>query len=218
MDAATAVSYIPDDMETLACPNAPVKGRPREFDADAALAAALRVFWSKGYEGASLTDLTEAMGIGRPSLYAAFGNKEALFRRALDLYETEKLGYMSQALSAPTSREVAARLLGGALDSQTSACEPRGCLGVIGSMACGSEAEGVRAEVIARRASGHAALVARMERARAEGDLPADADPAGLARFLLALMQGMAVQAGAGASREELAQLVSTSLATWPGR
>ena len=218
MDADIAVSYIPGDMETLACPNAPVKGRPREFDADAALAAALRVFWSKGYEGASLTELTEAMGIGRPSLYAAFGNKEALFRRALDLYETEKLGYMSQALSAPTSREVATRLLGGALECQTSSCEPRGCLGVIGSMACGSEAEGVRAEVIARRASAHAALVDRMERARAEGDLPPEADPAGLARFLLAVLQGMAVQSGAGATREELAQLVTTTLATWPGR
>ena len=218
MDAGSRTSYIPGDMETATCCSAPVKGRPREFDVDAALAAALRVFWSKGYEGASLTELTEAMGIARPSLYAAFGDKKALFRRALDLYEQEKLGYISLALSAPTSREVAERLLGGALDSQTSACEPRGCLGVIGSMACGSEAEGVRAEVITRRASAHAALVARMERALAEGDLPAGADPAGLARFLLTIMQGMAVQAGAGATRDELAQVVATSIATWPGR
>lgn len=205
-------------MEATACLSAAVKGRPREFCADAALAAALRVFWSKGYEGASLSDLTEAMGISRPSLYAAFGNKAALFRRALDLYEQEKLGYVEQALSAPTSRAVAERLLGGALASQTSACEPRGCLGVIGTMACGTEAEGVRAEVIARRASAHAALVARMERARDEGDLPAHADPAGLARFLVAILQGMAVQAGSGATRDELAQLVTTSLASWPGR
>src|SRR5437868_2033620 len=76
------------------------KGRPREFDIDEALAAALRVFWSKGYEGASLTDLTEAMGITRPSLYAAFGNKESLFRKALDLYEREKLAYVGEALKA----------------------------------------------------------------------------------------------------------------------
>ncbi|WP_174296586.1 TetR/AcrR family transcriptional regulator [Sphingomonas bacterium] len=204
-------------MEAVAC-TVPVKGRPREFCPETALASALRVFWSKGYEGASLTDLTEAMGIGRPSLYAAFGNKEALFRSALDLYEREKLSYIALALAAPTSREVAERLLHGALDSQTSSCEPHGCLGVIGSMACGSEAEGVRAEVIARRASSHAALVARMERARDEGDLPAKADPAGLARFLIAILQGMAVQAGAGASREELAQLIDTGLAIWPGR
>ena len=79
---------------------APVKGRPREFCVDQALAAALRVFWSKGYEGASLTDLTDAMGITRPSLYAAFGNKEALFRKALDLYEREKLEYTRAALAA----------------------------------------------------------------------------------------------------------------------
>ena len=220
MDAAPRPSYIPDDMEAeLAAPaHAAIKGRPREFCPDAALAAALRVFWSKGYEGASLAELTEAMGISRPSLYAAFGNKEALFRRALDLYEREKLGYMAQALSAPTSREVAERLLTGALDSQTSSCEPRGCLGVIGSVACGSDAEGVRAEVIARRASSHRALIERMHRAQAEGDLPDGADPDGLARFLLAILQGMAVQAGAGATRAELAQLVETSLAGWPGR
>src|SRR5437763_8937221 len=102
------------------------KGRPREFDIDEALAAALRVFWSKGYEGASLTDLTEAMGITRPSLYAAFGNKESLFRKALDLYEREKLAYVGEALKAPTSRGVAERLLRGALELQTSDGEPRG--------------------------------------------------------------------------------------------
>ena len=78
------------------------RGRPREFCLDAALAAALRVFWSKGYGGASLTDLTEAMGVTRPSLYSAFGNKEALFRKALDLYEREKMAFMGAALQAPT--------------------------------------------------------------------------------------------------------------------
>src|SRR5215469_7573792 len=107
------------------------RGRPREFDADEALAAALRVFWTRGYEGASLTDLTEAMGISRPSLYACFGNKEALFRQALDLYEREKLAYVGAALEAPTAREVAERLLLGGLDIQTSRTEPKGCLSVI---------------------------------------------------------------------------------------
>lgn len=218
VDARRAAPYIPDDMETFACTAPPAKGRPREFCADAALAAALGVFWSKGYEGASLTDLTEAMGISRPSLYAAFGNKEALFRRALDLYEREKLGYMAQALDAPTSRGVVERLLRGGLESMTSACGPRGCLGVIGSMACGTEAEGVRAEVIARREPAHRAMVARFARAREEGDLPPEADPAGLARLLTAVMQGMAVQAGSGADREELSGLIDAALAAWPGR
>ena len=86
---------------------APPKGRPREFCVDAALAAALRVFWRRGYEGASMTELTAEMGITKPSLYAAFGNTEALFHKALDLYEREKLAYMSTALEAPTARGVA---------------------------------------------------------------------------------------------------------------
>src|SRR4028118_8402 len=94
-----------------------VKGRPREFCVEQALAAALGVFWTKGYEGSSLSDLTQAMGITRPSLYAAFGNKEELFRKALDLYEREKLAYVSEALAAPTSREVVGRLLKGALET-----------------------------------------------------------------------------------------------------
>src|SRR5687768_18449833 len=102
--------------------HSPSRGRPREFCVDEALAQALRVFWEKGYEGASLTDLTEAMGITRPSLYAAFGNKESLFKRALDLYETEKLAYVRRALDAPTARGVAQRLLEGAIETVTGEC------------------------------------------------------------------------------------------------
>ena len=90
---------------------APVRGRPREFCVDHALTQALGVFWSKGYEGASLTDLTEAMGITRPSLYAAFGNKESLFRKALDLYESEKMAYVGRALIQPTARLIAETML-----------------------------------------------------------------------------------------------------------
>src|ERR1700755_2416332 len=115
-----------------------LRGPPREFDVDEALTAALRVFWSKGYEGASMTDLTDAMGITRPSLYAAFGNKEALFRKALDLYEREKLCYIGAALKPKTARAVAQHLLQGSLENQTSRDDPRGCLGVISSVACGA--------------------------------------------------------------------------------
>ncbi len=203
-------------METSAC--AAVKGRPREFCVDQALAAALSVFWTKGYEGASLTDLTEAMGITKPSLYAAFGNKEALFHKALDLYEVEKLQYMRVALEQPTARGVAECLMRGALEAQTSTSGPRGCLGVIHSMACGAEAESIKADVLARRASAQAALTARFERAKAEGDLPAHVDVQGLNSYLYALLQGMAVQAGSGATRDELERLVDTGLALWPGR
>src|SRR5258707_3363503 len=181
----------------------PIKGRPREFCVDKALAAALRVFWSKGYEGASLTDLTDAMGITRPSLYAAFGNKESLFRKALDLYECEKLEYTRAALDQPTSRAVAEHIMRGALEAQTGNSEPHGCLGVISAMACGAEAESIKAEVVARRASSHRALVERFERARTEGDLPAHVDPIGLTSYLYAILQGMAVHAGSGAPPEE---------------
>jgi AcrR family transcriptional regulator len=183
-----------------------------------ALASALRVFWSKGYEGASMADLTEAMGITKPSLYAAFGNKEALFHKALDLYEQEKLEYTRVALDQPTARAVAEYYMRGALESQTSNCDPKGCLGVIHSMACGAEAESIKADVIARRASSQAALVARFERAKEDGDLPAHVDAAGLTSYLYALLQGMAVQAGSGATRGDLERLIDTSLAMWPSR
>ena len=203
-------------MKLSCCPGG--KGRPREFDVDDALAAALRVFWSKGYEGASLTDLTEAMGITRPSLYAAFGNKESLFRKALDLYEREKLAYMQPALDAPTARGVAERVLLGALEMHASEGEPKGCLRVISSVACGVEAESIRAEVIERRRSSGRLLIERFQRAKDEGELPESMDAAGLASYLIALVQGMSLQAGAGATRAELAALVETSLAVWPTR
>jgi AcrR family transcriptional regulator len=194
------------------------KGRPREFCVDAALAAALRVFWSKGYEGASMADLTEAMGITKPSLYAAFGNKEALFNKALDLYEREKTDYMRAALDAPTARGVAERLMHGALDMYTCPENPNGCLGVINSVACGAEAECIREAVVARSATAKRAMLDRFARAKDEGDFPPDTDPDGLAAFLTAVNQGMAVQAGAGATRAELERLVETSLKLWPGR
>ena len=216
MDLGRFRTYVPRDME---CTRPRVcKGRPREFDVDEALASALQVFWSRGYEGTSLTDLTDAMGITRPSLYAAFGNKEALFRKALDLYEREKLAYVSEALTAPSSRQVAERLLRGALEMQTSQCEPRGCLRVISSVTCGMEAESVRADLIARRASSHRAICERMQRAKVDGDLPAEADVEGLCNYLIAILQGMSVQAGSGASKEQLETLVETSLAMWPGK
>lgn len=204
MEAAVAAAVLP-------------RGRPREFCVDYALSQALRVFWTKGYEAASLTDLTEAMGVTRPSLYAAFGNKEALFRKALDLYEREKTAFMASALEAPTARGVAERMLGAALDMQTSTCDPRGCLSVISSLACGSEAGAVKAEVVARRAASEAAMVRRFEQARVEGDFGPPHEAADLVRFVMAVLQGMAVQAGSGATHEQLAGLVRTTLAVWPG-
>ena len=194
------------------------RGRPREFCVDHALAQALRVFWEKGYEGTSLTDLTDAMGITRPSLYAAFGNKESLFRKALDLYEREKLDYIGKALAAPTARGVAETMLRGSVDNVLSCDEPHGCLGVITSVACGPESQSIREEVVQRGEKGKRALTERFERAKADGDLAPDVDPEGLTRVLVAMLQGISVQANQGATREQLEKLVETGLALWPSR
>jgi AcrR family transcriptional regulator len=192
------------------------RGRPREFCVDHALAQALQVFWCKGYEGASLTDLTEAMGITRPSLYAAFGNKESLFRKALDLYEREKMAYIGEAMAKPTARQVAETMLRGAIDTVTDAEGPHGCMRVIASVACGPAAQSIHDEVVERSNVAKRALVERFERARAEGDLPAHIDPAGLTHMLVATLQGISVQANQGVTRKELEGLVDTALSLWP--
>src|SRR5271170_1976714 len=125
-------------------------GRPRSFDADKALDRALQVFWRKGFEGASLADLTKAMGINRPSLYAAFGDKEALFRKVLDRYADGPASYVREALQEPTARAVMERLLRGAAEISADRHSPRGCLMVQGALACGKETEPIRRELIAR--------------------------------------------------------------------
>ena len=191
------------------------RGRPREFDLDEALAQALRLFWQKGYEGASLTDLTEAMGITRPSLYAAFGNKEALFRQALDLYERDKPAYIREAAEAPTARGVAETLLLGAVDVATGG-ECRGCMGVIASVACQSVEPSIRDNVNARAESAKRLIVERMQRAIDAGEFVVPTDATAITRYLLALMQGISVQAQSGATRDELIQVVESALLSWP--
>jgi AcrR family transcriptional regulator len=191
-------------------------GRPRSFDPEKALEAALRVFWKKGYEGTALSDLTAAMGINRPSIYATFGNKEALFRKALDRYSERMTNYMAEALKEPTARAVAERLMAGAADSLSCPGNPKGCLIVQGALACGDEAQGIRKELIARRATGEAAVRQRFERAKVEGDLPAGTDPGDLARYVMSVMHGMAVQSAGGASREELQGVIDLSMRAWP--
>jgi len=191
-------------------------GRPRSFDMDQALERALQVFWRKGYEGTSLSDLTGAMGINRPSLYAAFGDKEALFRNALDRYAEASASYVREALNQPTARGVVEKLLRGAASRLSNPKNPPGCLNVQGALACGGEADPIRRELASRRAAGEAAIRQRLKRARAEGDLPPNANPTDLARYVATVLHGMSVQAAGGATRAELQRVVQTALQAWP--
>lgn len=193
-------------------------GRPLSFDPHKALDRALDVFWRKGYDGASLSDLTKAMRINRPSLYATFGDKEKLFRKVLDHYAEGPASHAKAAFQEPTSRAVVERLLYGTADMLTSAGNPRGCLWVQGALACRNSADSVRKELISRRLGGEAALRRRLQRAIMEGDLLPDANPASLARYIAIVIQGMSVQAASGATRSQLRGIIDIALESWPSR
>jgi AcrR family transcriptional regulator len=192
-------------------------GRPRAFDPDTALDRALEVFWRQGYEGTALSDLTEAMGINRPSLYGAFGNKDELFGRVLDRYVDGPGGYSARALQQPSAQAVVRELVYGAVELTAGPKSPGGCLCVRTVQACGPEARPARDRAVARRMAGELALRQRLERARSEGDLSADADPATVARYVMTVSDGIAVQAAAGTSREDLLRVAETALRTLPG-
>jgi AcrR family transcriptional regulator len=192
------------------------RGRPRAFNTEEALDRALQVFWQKGYEGASLDELTEAMKISRPSLYAAFGDKESLFKKALDRYVNGPLSFMREALKEPTARAVVEHLLLGAVNLQADPSTPPGCLMVHGALVCGDVADSIGRELNTRRAADEARLRRRLLRAKAEGDLPPDAKPADLARYVVTIIRGMAVQATGGASPHELRRVVLIALRAWP--
>jgi AcrR family transcriptional regulator len=191
-------------------------GRARAFDTDEALDRAMTVFWTKGYEGASLADLTEAMEISRPSLYAAYGNKEELFRKALERYGEGPSSYERDALAQPTARAVAEGLLRGAADVQTDPATPAGCLAVLGSTYCAEESSPIGKTLIAFRLAGHAAIRERFERARADGDLPANADPKALTHYIGTVVCGMAVLAASGVTRKELERVIELTMRAWP--
>lgn len=200
-------------MSTTTCTQ---MGRPRAFDTEKALENALAVFWQKGYEGASLSDLTSAMGINKPSLYSAFGNKEQLFLKAIDLYEKRPCNFYYPALEKPTAFEVAECMLRGAANSLADTSHPQGCIVVQGALSCSEAGTSVKQALIAKRLSAEQELSERFSRAQAQGDLPASADPTALAKFLGTVMQGMAIQATSGASEEQLMQVAELSLLAFP--
>jgi AcrR family transcriptional regulator len=191
-------------------------GRPRSFCKNQALDRALEVFWRQGFEGASICDLTEAMGINPPSLYAAFGNKEQLFRQALDRYAEVYAERRAALLAAPTGREAIEALLRDAARSLTDKSSPTGCLYVQAIAGGGEHGACIREMLKTKREDSERELRERLERAKAEGELPDDADPAALARFITTVAQGMSVQASGGATRKELERVVDFALGAWP--
>ncbi|MGW3644871.1 TetR/AcrR family transcriptional regulator [Streptomyces sp. NPDC000878] len=191
-------------------------GRPRGFDADEALERAMLLFWEHGYEGASLASLTGAMGISTTSMYAAFGNKEELFRKALERYTEGPSAYLNRALEEPTALGVATAILTGTVRTTTRPAHPHGCLGVQGALTTSDAGQAVRDLLVAWRNNGCACIRERFQRAVDEGDLPPEADPGLLARYVTTLAFGIAVQAASGVCRDDLQELADAALRNWP--
>jgi AcrR family transcriptional regulator len=191
-------------------------GRPREFDERAVLNAAMRVFWEKGYEGASLDDLTAAMGINRSSLYCSFGDKEQLFRKIMAHYGEGRMSFMRDALNLPSARAVIEALLRATVEFLADPGHPRGCLSLQGGLACGTGAESAQQAMVEWRESALMALQKRMQQAKRDGDIPEDVDPKDLARYVLVLVNGLGVQAANGAKPTEMRRVVELALRTLP--
>lgn len=192
------------------------RGRPRVFDMDEALDKALQIFWNRGYEGASLAELVETLGINKPSLYAAFGNKEELFQRALTRYVSGPVAFVGEVVKETTARKVAEKFLINAAEFFTDPSHPKGCMIVQGALSSGESAELVKKILIKYRLSYETTLAQRFEQAKIDGDLSIEADPKDLAKYLATLHQGMSVQATSGATKEELIKLTNLALKVWP--
>ncbi len=198
---------------------APARGRPRSFDREAALTEAMRLFWRRGYAATSIADLTGAMGIGAPSLYAAFGSKEELYAEALQHFGA-RFGTLTWGnfLAAGTAREAVTALLMDSAAVLTGSCcrdDPLGCMVTLSAVGCEGHAE-LGEQVRAARAMGLTRLEQRLARAVAEGELPEEVDIAGLARFFTAVQNGMSIQARDGAARADLEAIARQAMRAWP--
>lgn len=193
------------------------RGRPREFDLDVALDAAIEVFWRQGYEGTTLDDLTRAMGINRPSLYAAFGNKEETFKLAVARYAKVDMAYVDEALDKPTARAVAEHYVRSNVLAITEPTKPPGCLSIQGGLSAPATDQRIVDFLSESRSAAEARFTERFTRAINDGDLPSDEDPAELAKYLNTVTSGLAVQAAGGAKRSALAKVADRALAAFPG-
>jgi len=196
------------------------RGRPREFALADALDRAVPVFWRDGYDGASVAQLAEAMGISKPSLYAAFGDKEGLFLRVLERYGEQQGARHLHILDAqPDARLAVGSFLRSVVHAYTDPRLPRGCLVVSGTSTCdgGSVPARVRSALCSAMRVGETAIERRLLRARAEGAFPAGVDISALATYFNTVVAGLGVQAKAGASRAVLQAVAQAAMTAWPG-
>jgi AcrR family transcriptional regulator len=189
-------------------------GRPRGFDTEKALDCAMLRFWRKGYLATTVSDLTNAMGINRPSFYAAFGSKEAIFRTVLDRYFAGPSRYLEDSLREPTARATVEHLLRGVVNMLTNPHTPSTCMWVHSALSCGEDS--LRKEFDAQRTAGHADLRKRFQRAIVDGDLPKGTNADALAQFIQTVNFGLTVQASTGATRKQLLRIVENALLAWP--
>jgi AcrR family transcriptional regulator len=194
------------------------RGRPRTFDRAYALYRAMEVFWEVGYEGASMTDLTSAMGITSPSLYAAFGCKEALFREAVAHYnETEGAAVAAALRDLPTARAAIAEVMRHQVIAYTDPDKPRGCMIVLAATTSNDRSPWVHEHLAEWRMATEHDFRERIERGIADGDVPAGANAATIAAFYNAVNQGMAIQARDGADRSKLSAVAESAISAWAG-
>lgn len=192
------------------------RGRPLAFNQEDALDKALTVFWSRGYEGTSMAELTAALGINKPSIYAVFGNKESLFRKALARYTSGPAAFVGEAMNEPTARQAIEKLLLQAVDFFSDKSTPNGCMIVQGALTCGQNASAIQQELIAYRGHFEGSLTKRFELAKVQGELAAIVSTKQMAKYIATIHQGMSVQATSGATREELLTVVEMALDSWP--
>ncbi|AEU36958.1 TetR/AcrR family transcriptional regulator [Granulicella mallensis] len=190
--------------------------RPRVFDIEKAIQTATVMFWKNGYEQTSLANLTEEMGITPPSFYFAFESKDGLFRKVVKHYVTTYLGFMAEAFRQPTARGVAETMLYGCADVYSNPANPRGCLIMNCSLPSSETAVQVRQELASERKARRAKLKRHFQAAIASGDLPRDSDPEELARYVMSIGWGLAVEAQSGASKRDLYRIVARAMQAWP--
>src|SRR5258706_3912168 len=191
------------------------RGGPRSFDGEAALESAIEVFWAKGYEATSISDLTAAMGINPPSLYAAFGDKERLFLEAVERYEALQ-GDSCPYCNEPTARGAFEKLLTYLAEELTSNTHPRGCMLMMAATTSNSASPEMQAALAKRRAESRAGMKARIEQGIKDGDVPRGTDAVALSDFFVTIINGMALQARDGATRKSLLATAERAMSLFP--